>query len=442
LEGVPTAVVQRTDIAVTLRAGGKVASRQETRIECELENVLGGQPGHGAGANGASVLIWIIPEGTVVRPGDVIARLDASEYEDLVQQQEVKVEASRGQAAAAEQDLKTAKLALVEFRDGLLKLQASILNGQLVTAEANVDRARDRVAWAGRMVAKKYLAPSQAFDDERARVQAETQFETARTQLETFRKYTGPTTLRSLEVAADVARAEAQFQRGRLVEQELQLKRFRRLVDRCTIRAPHDGMVVYATKGDGTPRVFEGAIVRQHQRLFLLPDPSQMEVQALLNETIVNRVRPGMAALVTVESMPAERLEARVEAIAPLALTSTNPFYNNDVKNYIGYVRVLRPPAWLRPGMTAEVEIVTDRRPKALVVPPGAVAFEGGREFCFVAEPDGDGVEKRPVAVEPASPNFLEVTEGLKEGEQVVLDPDHLGPDVEVNDAPALDTRR
>jgi HlyD family secretion protein len=439
--GVPTAVVQRTDVAVTLRAAGKVASRKETRIECELENVLGGQPGHGAGANGASVINWLVEEGTGVREGDVIARLEASEYEELVRQQEVKLEASRAQAAAAEEDLKTAELALVEYREGTLGLQSSILNSQLLTAEGNYDRAKDRVAWAGRMVAKKYLAPLQAYDDERARVQAEAALEVARAQLQTYSRFTGPTDLRVLEVARDVAQAEHTFQQGRLLDQQLQLKRFKRLVDRCTIRAPHDGMVVYATRGDGTPRVYEGATARQHQLLFLLPDPSQMEVQAMLNETVVNRIKPGMAARVTIEAMPAERLEARVEAIAPLALTSTNPLYNNDVKNYVGYVRLLRPPAWLRPAMTAEVEIVTDRRPGALVVPPEAVAFEHGREFCFVAEPDGDGVEKRPVEVEPASPNYLEVTEGLQEGEQVVLDPDHLGPDVEVNDATAADVR-
>lgn len=431
LEGVPTAVVQRTDLDITLKAAGKVESRQETRIDCELENL------HGGGSNIASTVLWLVPEGSVVKKDEVIARLDANEYEELVRQQLVKVEASRALAAAAAEDVRTAELAVVEYREGVLKVQTSLYNAQVVTAEATLDRARERVAWAQRMVGKTYLAPSQAYDDERSRIQAEAALATARAQLEAYRKFSGPTALRTLEVAADAARAEQKFQQEQLSQQETQLKQFRRLYDHCTIRAPHEGMVIYATKRDGTPTIYEGAPVRQHQRMFLLPDPTQMEVRALVNETVVNRVRNGMGARVTIEAKADEPLEGRVEAIAPLALTSTNPLFSNDVKNYTAFVRVLAPPSWLRPGMTAEVEITTDRRPRALVVPPEAVTFRGGREFCLVAEPDGDGVERRPVAVEPAAPNLLEVTEGLHEGEQVVLDPEHLGPDVEVSDAAA-----
>ena len=69
----------------------------------------------------------------------------------------------------------------------------------------------------------------------------------------------------------------------------------------CTIRAPHDGFVIYANNADRQVFIEPGMSVRQRQQLFFLPDLSEMEVVAMIHESIVDQVTPSMRAHVQVE---------------------------------------------------------------------------------------------------------------------------------------------
>src|SRR5438477_12896274 len=81
VEDLPRGVVRRADLHVTLTAGGRVASAKQTTVECELErlNVAAGSAAVNAG--GASTILELIPEGTLVQKDDVLCRLDAADYE-------------------------------------------------------------------------------------------------------------------------------------------------------------------------------------------------------------------------------------------------------------------------------------------------------------------------------------------------------------------------
>src|SRR5262249_7876646 len=79
------------------------------------------------------------------------------------------------------------------------------------------------------------------------------------------------------------------------------------------------------------------------------------------------------------------------------------------------------PPPGLRPGMSAEVDIAMPSRENVVAVPAGAVALDDGREVCFVVH--DDGLERREVRLGQVTREMAEVTEGLAEGEQVVLNP-------------------
>ena len=74
--------------------------------------------------------------------------------------------------------------------------------------------------------------------------------------------------------------------------------------------------------------------------------------------------------------------------------------------------------------MTAEVEILTDRRTDALLVPPSAVTVEAGREVCYVAR--ATGAERRSVTLGAMTTDLVEITDGLAEGEEVLLEPSQL----------------
>ncbi len=79
--------------------------------------------------------------------------------------------------------------------------------------------------------------------------------------------------------------------------------------------------------------------VRQNQKLFYLPDLNDMEVVALLNESVVNQVRDGMRALVQVEGIPNRSLQGRVTKVAQLPLSD----WRSDVRYFEGIVKLEEP---------------------------------------------------------------------------------------------------
>src|SRR5262245_50433742 len=81
IEDLPTAIVHRADLKTTLKAAGLVESGNQTEIRCELERLQFRSQGRGNDVGGSSTILSVIPEGSMVRRGDVLCVLDSSDYE-------------------------------------------------------------------------------------------------------------------------------------------------------------------------------------------------------------------------------------------------------------------------------------------------------------------------------------------------------------------------
>ena len=146
-----TTPVCRTNLDVTLVAGGRVDSAEKTIIECQLE-AMAGMPW------GNSTIISIVPEGTVIKKGDVLCSLDSSRYDESLRLQEIHVGQVRADLKKAELDHQVAKLAVVEYREGLMQESLTALKGEIALLRADHERAGDRLGWARRMHAKGYVS--------------------------------------------------------------------------------------------------------------------------------------------------------------------------------------------------------------------------------------------------------------------------------------------
>jgi HlyD family secretion protein len=421
LTGVARAVVHRSDLHATVRAPGRVESAQNTTIECELEAVTFASQGRTIQTGGASTIIELIPDGTTVKTGDVLCRLDSSDYEELIRQQEIQVQRTRSDLQAALLDLDSMKAALREYRDGTLLQTRERYEGQIAVARADVQRQKERVDWTRRMVDIGYVPLSRLSAEKQALDRAQIQLDQNLLAFGNLDRFTAPKTTFTLESRVYSYNSLVTYQSLRLKRNEERLAYFKEQLDHCTVRAPHDGFVIYANEDDGDTRIELGARVRQSQDMFWLPDLSRMQVETVLAQSVVDRIAHGMPAVVRVESLPHVRLEGTVESVAPLPMPKTTWRQSDDVKNYLGMVTLHVVPEGLRPGMTAEVEMLTASRPGTLVVPHQAVTVEDGREVCYVAGPDGP--ERRVLAVGEVTPDALEVTAGVEEGEEVLLDP-------------------
>jgi HlyD family secretion protein len=434
--------VLRADLQPVLKAGGVVQSGKQTVISCELEKLSIGVRGQAVSAGGASVLLRLIPEGSLVKKGDVLAVLDSSDYAELLRVQKITVERSQADKLQAELNHEIAKLAVREYRDGMMKETIEDFQRRVSMVRSDLQRARDRLAWTRAMKAKGYVSQGALKSDEFVAAQVELSLTQEEGAFDVFRKYTAPKTIRELEGVVLGAEANLDYEILRAQRQADRLATLEEQVDLCTIRAPHDGYVVYANDPRREIYIEEGMPVRQNQKIFYLPDLNDMEVLTLLNESIVNDVRSGMEARVSVEGMPGRPMSGRVTKVAPLAV----PDWRSDVRYFEGIVKLEAPPEGLKPGMTAQVELEMPERDNVLAVPAEAVASDDGEDVCFVIH--GDGLERRPVKLGRVTEALTEVTKGLHEGEQIVLNPhpedwdDDEAPEPTPVGSPATPARR
>jgi HlyD family secretion protein len=421
-----TTGVRRADLFPKLTASGRVESSKRTIIECDLENVAVGVRGQRLAAGGAAMLLSVIPEGTTVKRGDVLAVIDSSDYEELLRIQKIAVERSAADHVTAALDLDIAKLAVREFEKGTLGETIEDFKGRIFLARSDLERANDRVAWAHRMKDKGYIPAATVSSEDYKKSQMMFSLAQQQSAYELFVNFTAPKTLKVLEGTVAAADLTLGYQALRLARHRERYALLERQVEHCTIRAPHDGFVIYANNPDHQVYIEPGMSVRQRQQLFFLPDLSQMEVVALIHESIVERVTPSMRAHVQVEGIGNRSIEGHVTSIAPM--TTFN--WRTTVGYFEGIVKLENVPEGLKPGMSAEVEISMPRRENVLAVPTEAILIDHGYDICFVVHEDS--LERRQVKLGNTTRDLVEVTQGLEDGEQVVLNPQPDDPELEL----------
>ena len=164
-----------------------------------------------------------------------------------------------------------------------------------------------------------------------------------------------------------------------------------------------------------------GTPIRERQVILRLPDPTQMQVDAKINEAKVSLVEPGMSTAIRLEASPDEVLQGRVTDVGEYPAPTS--WYKGDVKEYKTTIEILgldeNPRKDLRPGLTAEVKIRVAEFSDVLQVPIQAVLEHGGVHYCVV--PSGDGQwEAQEVQIGLSNDKFVVIEGGLQEGESVV----------------------
>jgi HlyD family secretion protein len=405
------------DLFPTTRASGRVESARRTIIECRLENITVGIRGQRVAASGASTLLSVIPEGTMVKRGDVLAVLDSADYEEMLRVQRITLERAQSDKLQAELNVEVAKMAVREFLEGTIRETTEDFEGKIFLGRSDLERAIDRLDWSRRMHDKGYLPAATVAADAFRKAQMAVALEQTQTAYAVYKKYTSARITRELEGAMKGAEAILDYQQLRLARSRQRLDQLERQVENCTIRSPHDGMLIYANNSDRQLFIEPGLPVYQHQQLFYLPDLSNMQVVALLHESVVDHIGLGYRAKVRIEGLSERQIEGHVRGIAPMTIFNVR----TDVQYYEGTIALENSIEGLRPGMTAEVELAMPRRENVLAIPPEAVRLENGHDVCLVVHEDG--LEHREVKLGEVTSDMAEVTAGLAEGEQIVLNP-------------------
>ena len=237
---------------------------------------------------------------------------------------------------------------------------------------------------------------------------------------------------RSMLAQAEAKRLSA---KARFDLQDERLKKSQRQIDACLIKAPAPGLVVYASSSDifmrrgggggGSSRtIAAGETVYERQKLITLPDTAEMIAEIAVHETEVDKVRPGQRVVITVDPFPDETFKGRVLKVAQLPDASRG-FLNPDLKVYTTQILIEGTHDYLKPGMSAKVEILVEQLTDVIIVPVTVVANRQGKKICFVVKADGSS-EERPVKTGAFDDTFVQIVEGLEEGEKVMMNPPRI----------------
>jgi RND family efflux transporter MFP subunit len=370
-ESALVATVRRGGFTVTVTTAGELQAQNSVQITA---------PANAQQAEAYQMRIAsIVPEGTRVNEGDVVAELDRSTL--AAKLQEVSLALQKAQAvyeqamldttltlSAAREEMRSMELALEEKR---LAKEQSKYEAPTIQRQAEIDLER-----AQRALAKSKLDYRTKTDQARAKMS---------------------------EVGADLERERSKLG----VVQEV--------MNGFTIRAPKPGMVTYVKEWNGRKRTTGSQVSAWDARVATLPDLTDMESVTYVNEIDVRKIAAGQPAVLTLDADPDRRLVGKVTRVANMG--EQRP--NSDAKVFEVRIAIEGADTTLRPGMTTGNVIQTYQLEDALAV--SLEALHNQDSIPFVYRQRGGGVVRQEIETGAVSDDEVVVVRGLDEGDRVLL---------------------
>jgi RND family efflux transporter MFP subunit len=323
----------------------------------------------------------IVPEGTVVKEGDVVAELDRSGIASRAS--DVSLALQKAQAvyeqamldstlnlSKAREDMRTMELTLEEKK---LAKEQSVYEAPTVRRQAEIDLEKAQ----------------------RALAQAKLDYKTRTEQAQAKMREVGADRDRQKNLLAVVQEVMANF----------------------TIRAPAPGMVTYVKEWNGKKKTTGSQVNAWEPAVATLPDLTQMESITYVNEIDVRKIAVGQKAELSLDSDPSKRLKGKVTSVANMG--EQRP--NQDSKVFEVRILIEEADTTLRPGMTTGNAIETLSISDVLAIPLEAVSSDAG--VTFVYKQAGSRVVKQEVATGAMNEDEVVVSKGLEEGDRVLLSP-------------------
>ena len=355
-----------------------------------------------------------VQEGSVVKKGDIVARLFADDFRAAFQQAEAAAIAAAAEVERARANTSVAEAQVGESERALERAAALRDEGeeQLAFAEAELVRIRALTETGIEGVRARQLA-------ERDRDMARARLASLRAGVETARAAVQTAVRRAAVAAADVSSREAQRAAAEAAREQA-----RATLDKTDVRAPFDGVVVLKDAEVGevvSPNAQGGSNARG--AVCTMVDFDSLEVQANVPENTLKSVAVGAPADVFLDAFPDDRYAGTVDRIWPTA----------DRQKATVEVRIkfaqrderLRPEMGVRVVFrSAEADEPTDDPADAaprILVPQEVLVRVDGVRGAFVVE--RDVVRFTPVTTSTGRGGRVAVDEGLAADQRVVLAP-------------------
>ncbi len=436
-----TYTVKRRTLEDRVVERGTVESQKTVFGKCEVDQ--------------RTKITFIVPEGTEVKKGDKVAAFETTDTDNEIQEKDVEINTAKGTLAEAEQaleiqlgknetDIATAKLAyelaeidLRKYEEGTFVAEQRDLDRAIKEAEAELEKVSDEKNNIRILVKKGYRTPQQLREYQLREQTFKFQVERDKTKLmvlEVFEKERQLTELRAKKEdnhrawKRTIKTAQAEERKARATVNsansgveilEKQRKDLQEQLKKCTLYAEQDGTLAYANERwyDDSDRIREGLEVYNGKAIYFLPDMTRMQVKANVHESVVDSIKATQKASIRLDAFSDRNLKGTVSSVAGMAASSYG-----SVQNYDTVIKIDELPDDLaiKPGMSAEVDILVGTFEDVLAIPVGAITEHFGQTYVYVKK--GSKFERRKIKTDRDTHSFVEVTEGLSEGEVVALD--------------------
>lgn len=423
-----TVNVEKGNFVAKVLDQGEIQSSENVEIRCEVR-----------ARNGQLTVISLVPEGSKVKAGDFLVKLDSTAFEQERESQRITVANAKAAVIQADANLRTAKTTLLEYEQGTYLAQVQDLENQITNAKGAIKNSESRLLQAIdvynnslELQAKGFITSRQLEAEKFVVDQAKLELQQNQNLLsltkqnkQVLEKYTKEKEMVQLQSNIEAAVVKLESEKDALRVQERQMAEIEEMIAKCEVVVPEgiSGQVVYAKeqRGRGGDEwvLEEGANVRESQVLIRLPDTNKMEVKALINEQNITQIETGMPASIKVDALTDKTLKGVVTKVNQYAESSG--WGGSSVRKYAVKVRIIDPPEALKPGMNSSVSIQTKFEPDALMVPIQTVYGVQEQQFCLVV--NGDEYVTRELKLGGNNSQKALVLEGLEEGDEVVMNP-------------------
>ncbi len=374
---VRVAALKREDmvISVSATATGTLESEAEVNLRAEV-------PGR--------ILRLLVDEGDRVARGQPVAEMDPQEAD--------------AQIALARAELTTARARLEEERAGV-----AMLRERIRTRIEEMSATRERTA---RDLERLKALHSEGAISRQQLDLAQAEFAVAAASHAAALAERDQIVVKEHQVAAA---------RAAVAQREAQLHLVEVQRSRMSIRSPITGLVTRRLASEGeVVGLGGGSTVTLGGPLFTLVDLDRLYVRATVDEFDARQIRLGQEVRVTLEALPGRTLRGRVYKIS-----SAVSGERQEARTFSIRVALEEGKEFVKPGMSADVEVIVARRKDALSVPTRAILEREGKKRVYVVS-EGRA-RATTVKVGESNWNATEVLEGLRDGDRVVINPDTLG---------------
>jgi HlyD family secretion protein len=440
-----TFTAARSDLSIKILASGMLESANAVDVLSEVEGQVG--------------IVSLLERGTQVRKDEVVVELDSSLLQKSRMEQRVLVEQARAATAQAnealqlaksqaESDIRAAQLALrfadldlKKYIEGDYPQMVRQVDGEITLATEEQKRADERIKHSKGLKELGYISEGQVDADGLMVLRAKVALELARQKKQLLEQFTHVRNKEEYESKVDEARRQLERSQNRaraIIEQaetklaaqrsteELETSRLAHLEDqiaKCKLVAPQDGAVLYPLPQDEDepPPIKHGAIVHQRQLVFTIPSTDKLRVRASIHEAVVHQIKPGQLAKISTDALPGRVLEGTTQSVS--TLPDLQNWRKSTVNFYPAMVMIDQgDTVGIRPSMNAKVEIDVKTLTGVISIPIPSVVRSGEKSYCCVLA--NGQTEIRSIKIGKSNDEFVEVTAGLSEGEQIVMSPE------------------